>query len=62
MTKKINTNDDKKQGLLNEPTNAYITQQNNLPNSSSDQYLSSDEFWKKVDEKRIKFCSENGIL
>ena len=63
MTKKNkNTNVDKKQSLLSEPTSAYIAQQNLQTNSISGQYMTSEEFWKKVEERRIKFCSENGIL
>ena len=60
MTKKINTNDDKKQGLLNEPANAYTTQQNHK-HHIADEYMSLEEFRIEAQKRAKQFLLSHGI-
>lgn len=46
----------------NEPAAAYDTMDKRQKNSAEKDYLSSEEFWKKVEEKRKNFCLKNGIV
>ena len=59
--------------VLNEPQAVYETQPKQRPASQkyitleefrveAKKYFSSEEFWKKVEEKRKRFCEENDIV
>lgn len=55
---------------VNEPEAAYETKKRTHSVSThtygtkdnKGNYLSSEQFWKKVEEKRNRFCEENGIV
>ncbi|MDO5666153.1 MAG: hypothetical protein Q4G63_12990 [Bacteroidia bacterium] len=47
---------------INESSIAYSVPIKREQDNKQHEYLTSDEFWEKVEEKRKNFCSKHGIV
>lgn len=60
--KKENKKSPLSENIAEEPSTNYATSPNTTQKMPPEGYMTSEEFWKKVEKKTKIFCLENGLL